>query len=250
MSEVVFPCDAALMVASIDCQARYTAVLTTAWSHTGECWVGDFFQVAVPTRAGGVDAAIEAVFDRLYYRQLGPEREPFLVDMVGVDAGFAQEHVTRAIGRARARYVRRVHFHATKGVGGRGESEPWVLPSHDSKSRGSSGTRAHLTLLNVDAIKAELQDMLTLATGPRSIHVGRHVGTEFVRQLKSEAASPKYDADGVEVGTAWKLKPGHRNEGLDCMGVALGLWSLVRGAAWDRLEWRRAIENGAVEVTS
>lgn len=140
-----------------------------------------------------------------------------------------------------------VGFHATKGDGSHDEADPIVLPTHDRQTR--AGRRRTL-IVNTNHASAEVADMVRVPKpGPRYLHVPRHVGREFVRQLTSEEPVPRFDSSGIEVGVRWKLKgPGRRNEAFDCMRIALALFSTVKGGAWDRLETRRAIRNGAVEV--
>lgn len=235
MSEpVVFPGRVALLTCGIDCQARYTVGLTVGWTRDGEAFVGDFWQTELGTREGGVEAAIEEAHDFEYYRELNGQRERLAINTLGVDSGFASEHVVAAILRERAR--RRCVAFATKGDGRRDESEPIVLVAHDRPS-GRAGKFRPL-LINTNHAKAELSDSLLVAKpGPRYWHIPRRVGQTFVQQLTSETPVPRFDPDGVQVGVSWKLKrPSLRNEALDCAVICLALWSRVHGRTWDRLE--------------
>ena len=224
------PEPALLVTCGIDVQLRYIAVLMMGWSEEAEGWVLDWSMVeGDPRDPGMLMGFVRALADVRFEHPAGDVP----IHLVGMDSGFATDHVYRAVESAPRRAAKWVF--ATKGVGGR-QGEPVVLPFRDD--RDARGHRGYRPLpINVDGGKDEIMAMLqTKEPGRGYFHIPKRAGADFVKQLTSEEARTKFDSDGVAVGIAWKKKTADaRNEALDCAVINLALWHYLRTGHWGQL---------------
>lgn len=222
------PEHAVLVTAGVDVQLRYLAVLLMGWTVDAEGWVLDWSTIEGDPRDPQTLLQFVAAAAELRFEHAEGEVP---VHLVGIDSGFATDAVYRAVASARRGWA-----FATKGVGGR-RGEPVVLPfQHDARdSRGRRGPRP--LLINTDGAKGELYAMLqTKEPGRGYLHIPKRAGADFVKQLTAEEERPRFDADGVAVGTVWKKKSADaRNEALDCAVINLALFHSVAPLAWHRL---------------
>lgn len=231
-----------LVTCGVDVQLRYLAVLIMGWTEEAEGWVLDWSMVEGDPRE---PATLMDFMGALAEIRLEHPSADVPIHAVGVDSGFATDHVYRAVLSAPKRPWRWAF--ATKGFGGR-SGEPIVLPFHDMRDdRGHRGYRP--LAINTDGGKAELMSMLQIKKpGPGYIHIPKRAGADFVKQLTSEEARTKFDADGVAVGAVWKKRSADiRNEALDCAVINLALWNYTTRSSWLQLLTARYGKEGGAE---
>jgi phage terminase large subunit GpA-like protein len=214
MESLTKPEGVRLVVAGVDVQARYLAVLVAGFSVAREMWLLDYFQVDGDVR--------DAVTLPSAIRDLVAAG----CNLIGVDSGYATDSVYAATHGRRGVY-------ATKGVGGR-EGEPVVIPTPHSAGSKHHGPRA--LLINADEGKCELAAMLgTKEPGRNYVHVPKRLAASLAPQLTSEERIPVWDAAGVLTGHRWQLKKSARNEALDCAVICLALFHAMTPTAWRAL---------------
>lgn len=225
------PEPAVLVTCGVDVQLRYIAVLLVGWTVDAEAWVLDWSTIEGDPRDPATLMQFVAALAELTFTHETAGEVP--VHLLGIDSGFATDHVYRAVGAAPRRAWKWAH--ATKGIGGR-SGEPVVLPFHDVRDlRGHRGPRP--MLINTDGGKAELYAMLqTTNPGRGYFHIPKRAGADFVKQLTAEEERVKFDKDGVATGSAWHKKTADiRNEALDCAVINLALFHHVTLLSWHSL---------------
>jgi phage terminase large subunit GpA-like protein len=242
---ITVPAPVELITVTVDVQNAYLAVLTTGWAPTAEVWVLDYETVEDDPRDPRTLHDLLHGLRRARFQYATPQLAP--VHLVGIDSGFLTDVVYQAVDT-----IRRTPFpgfpgwrvFACKGIGGR-EGEPiTVLPVRDV--RGHEVRRHRPLLVNTDEAKGQLVAALKLKPpGRGSWHFPKRLGVDFIRQLTSEEARPRFDREGVPVGVEWKKKAvDRRNEALDCAVMALALFHTVRPRDWLALLTARHAEGG------
>ncbi len=155
------------------------------------------------------------------------------ISCTGIDSGFAAQQVYEYVKRRRARNV-----HAFKGMAGAGRE---ILEPPLRKRRGKAGRPVEVVIVGVDSIKGLVYSRLRLLQrGPGFWHfpVSPAFDVEYFAQLCAEKRLTRYSKGRPRL--EWVVvRPGHRNEALDCEVYAYAALCKLN-PVWPAMEKRRA----------
>ena len=236
----VIPAGGFLLTAGVDCQQDRTEVVVVAHLAQRRRHVVDYR--VIPYHIGTEDgrAAMNALMKTGWRTDLGRK---FSLDALAIDSGDWTDEVW-----SWARMHPRDRVIVVKGSGAQNMSPMAPMryeraPSGKLRKRDKRGF-----LLNVSLLKAELYAALEredpLERG--FIAIARGLGDDFFQQLCSEVRVLKRSRAGV-VTSQWDLvRPGQRNEVLDCMNYAEAAarrkaWVSMVPEQWDALASERGL---------
>lgn len=219
--EAQVPAGVACLTAGVDTQDDRLEALIVGWGPGEECWLVDRQRLQGDTSQPAVWALLDELLARTYARQ-GHSRLELLAMCIDSAGHRTTQVYDWVFGKART--ARRVY--ATIGRDGQ---RP-IVSAPSPKHWGTKPRPVNLYTVGVDAAKSLLMGRLSLAEpGPGYVHFPQAdwADDDLALQLTSERLMTRY-SKGVPV-QEWRLvRPGQRNEMLDCLVLALAALRLSR----------------------
>ncbi len=207
------PNGAALIVAGIDIQGGWVAVLIAAIGEADEMWALQWHEVQGDVKDPATRAKVEALLTQRFRH---PKGEFLEVEAVAVDSGFETQSILEWSQHQRAKGRR---FYATKGAPG------WTRAIWE---RGGDIARslARFFLVGVDQGKQQIMAGLVQAEdGPARVHTTiafEQHAPHFWQWATAEELVTKSTAGGDK--REWRARKGQRrNEVLDCLVLCLAV---------------------------
>ena len=230
------PDGALLLTAGVDVQDNRLAVSLWAWGDGERGFLAHHAELWGPPTMPDVWDRLAELLDRGARRADGAQLQ---VAAVAVDSGGHATHEVYSWVRARRREHRGTL--AIKGSSSRGAAALGKGKRVDVNWRGRIiRGGVELFMLGTDTIKDSLYGRLLLtADGPGHVRLGAAATPEYLEQLTSERRVTRYNRAGMP-SSLYVLRPGVRNEALDCAVYAYAalLWELRRHdrrMVWEKL---------------
>jgi phage terminase large subunit GpA-like protein len=234
------PRQALVLTAGVDVQQKRLECEVVAWGRGMESWSVDYVVVPGDTADEATWKGLEDLMARQFPHEAGGSMQ---VRMMAVDSGF---NTTAVYG-----WVRKQHGRRVIAVKGRG-NYPTVIGQPSVVDVTVSGRRLRRGVqvwpVGVGVIKTELYGWLRLArpTDPKEqlprgwCHFPMY-GEEYFRQLTAEQLMTRRVKGYVK--TEWEnVRPGGRNEALDCRTYARAAAEVVGIHRWEEARWAQ-VEN-------
>jgi phage terminase large subunit GpA-like protein len=233
-----------VLTAGVDVQAKRLECEVVAWGRGMESWSIEYVVVPGDTSDEETWKGLEPVLER-QYEHLGGKTSQ--VRMMAVDSGY---NTTNVYG-----WVRKQHHRRVIAVKGRGNyptvvGQPAVVDVTVSGRRLRRGVQ--VWPVGVGIIKSELYGWLRLRPPLDPVHVHPHgychfpmYGEEYFRQLTAEQLMTRRVKGYIR--TEWEnVRPGGRNEAIDCRTYARAAAEVLGLHRWDAARW--TILEGALAV--
>lgn len=247
--ELVIPAGGILVTAGVDVQHDRLAVILRAWGRGAESWLMWWGELqATKTCIDPDDPVWEALDDLLFMSFRSAEGWNTHLAAMSIDSsdGHTSDAVYRYV-RSRSKRIRNMLIMAVKGSSESTDPEPFSTPRkpvehHNAKKR-TKADRYGVQIYSVGTSKAKdwIDGHLRLTgAGPGRWHWYKGVRSDYLEQITAEVKAP-HRRRGRKV---WQLRPGKRNEALDCEVYALhAAWSqrvhLLSPVKWDDLAAQR-----------
>lgn len=230
------PAGVVCVVAGVDVQDSYLAVLILGVGVAEESWVIAYETIAGDPARPEPWQALDTLLDRRWQHELGLAL-PVMAAFIDSGGHRTQSVYGYVMPRQRARRII-----ACKGQSG-GTHGMLVSPAKPVRPASGPGF-IQLRHVDVDQAKALLYSRLRLAerSGPEVIHFPMTVGEQFFSELTAEKLTTRRNKYGVPT-KVWEQQRS-RNEAIDCLSYALGALRLV--APPGRLqEWAARVTTAA-----
>lgn len=239
-SASVLPAGVLLLTAAADVQKDRLEARVWGWGRNAECWHIETRVFIGNTARDEVWKNLDAMLDEHWQAASGVE---IPLDRLAVDSGAFTEEVYRWAKPRRS--DRRLML--VKGMPG--QAVVLGVPAATEVTRLGKRAKYGVRVWPVGGAKAKAwfyEKMKLPAPGegdpypPGYVHLSTRAGEDEIKQLTAEeqrTGKDKYGRSRIE----WHLKPGQRNEGLDCLvysyaaAIDAGLWRNTE-RAWARLE--------------
>lgn len=219
--EMAAPGPVAALTVGVDTQDDRLEALVIGWGPGEESWVVDRQRLPGDPEHAGVWALLDELLAKSYPHPSGRRLEILAccIDSAGHKTTKVYEWVRNKVGMARRVFAT---------IGRTGQKPIVSAPS--PRHWGTNPRPVDLYTIGVDAAKALIMGRLALQEqGPGYIHVPQAdwADEDFAQQLTAERLVTRY-SKGVPI-QEWRLvKPGQRNEALDCFVLALAALRLSR----------------------
>lgn len=227
------PSGAVVVTAGIDVQDNRVAISLVGWGPGEEGWVLDHMEIYGDPGRPQLWTQVDAVISRPIPRDGG---EPVLPRVVAIDSGGHYTHEVYAFARDR----RNRGVIAIKGQSQRNKAAIGKPSRVDFNWRGRTVKRgAEVYPVGSDTIKTTLYSRLRIEEqGPGFLHFHADLTGNYFEQLTAEVKQTTY-RHGFPV-SQWVLKPGMRNEALDCLVYSYSALQLLytrypRASFWEQV---------------
>jgi phage terminase large subunit GpA-like protein len=203
------PEGACVVTMGVDVQDNRLAVSTWAWGHEEEGWLLDHVEIFGDPARPELWKQLDEMLNRPIPREDGP---PVRVRVCAIDSG---GHFTAEVYQF-TRERKHLGVIAVKGQSQRGKPPIGKPAKVDINYKGKSLKKgAEVYPVGSDTVKSTIYGRLRHnEPGPGFLHFHADVPVEYFEQLTSEVQKVRYQR-GYPV-REWTLKPGQRNEALDC----------------------------------
>lgn len=233
----IVPMGGLALVAGVDVQDNRFAISLYSFGRGEEAWSVNHMEIFGDPGQPEIWKQLDSVLLATYRHECGAELK---VSFTLIDSGGHFTHETYAY--CRARKNKRVF--ASKGASVKGKPIISKPTKQDINYRGQVLKHGvDLYSIGADTAKSLIYGRLKHnKPGPGFIHLCLAFGDSFFAQITAERQVVKYDRGGFQY-REWTLKPGDRNEALDCIVLAFACLELLytrfnRNTIWDQLEKR------------